>query len=326
LYNSSNRNIPTTTALLLAAGTGSRLYPLTENMPKCLTEVNGISILERLVTSLERKGFKRLVVVTGYMDNCIIEFMGSLTSSMTIDYVFSPRYKTTNNIYSLWMAREIIQEPFLLVESDIVFDESLLDNMIYPDRIAVARMQPWMNGTTVTINKSRQIEAFQKGDTFSSDDIRYKTVNIYSFSQASWNGIKDRLDQRICAGKVHDYYETVFADMVADGSLGFDSVSFDGKPWYEIDTIEDLENAKKLFPTKQNVATESLHTRRRISENNRQSLRKATEDSMKSLVDYQPKIIDIIKDKSKNITKPSPGITIWKNRAVLKDLHSETIT
>jgi choline kinase len=300
LYNSSEEPHPTntntntiSTALLLAAGTGSRLYPFTKDMPKCLTEVNGISILERLVSSLTKKGFKRLVVVTGYMDNCIHEFLGSRNIGMDIDYVFSPRYKTTNNIYSLWMARETIKEPFMLIESDLVFDESLLDNMVYPDRIAVARMQPWMNGTTVTIDKLKQVEAFQKADTWTSDDARYKTVNIYSFSQASWVRIKDRLDQYICAGKVHDYYETVFAGMVADGSLSFDSVSFDEKAWYEIDTVEDLMKAEKLFSTKKPFATESRNIRKYIPDKIRDSLLKSTSDSMKSLVNHTPKVKDI---------------------------------
>ncbi|MCK5056012.1 MAG: NTP transferase domain-containing protein, partial [Candidatus Aminicenantes bacterium] len=106
---------PITTALLLAAGTGSRLYPLTQNMPKCLTMVNGTSILERLITCLDQQGFKRLVVVTGYLENCIRGFLKTRNGGMTIDYIFSPLYKTTNNIYSLWMARRIINEPFLLI-------------------------------------------------------------------------------------------------------------------------------------------------------------------------------------------------------------------
>jgi NDP-sugar pyrophosphorylase family protein len=142
-----------------------------------------------------------------------------------------------------------------------------------------------MNGTTVTINKSKQVEAFHKGEEFPSDEIRYKTVNIYSFSQFSWGRIKDRLDQYICRGKVHNYYETVFAEMVADGSLSLDSVSFDDKVWYEIDTVEDLMKAEKLFSTKKHVATELRNTRMYISEKNRQSSHKLTEDNMKSLVD-----------------------------------------
>jgi choline kinase len=209
--------------------------------------VNGVSILERLISCLERQGFKRLVVVTGHLENQIRDFLGDQIGDIKIDYVFSPLYKTTNNIYSLWMARKIINEPFLLLESDLVFDESLLDAMLYSDRIAVAKMQTWMNGTCVTINQAKQVKAFLAGDADSFGDIKYKTVNIYSISLDSWRKIVKRLDQRIADGKVNDYYETIFAEMIADGSLSFENVSFDGKPWYEIDTIEDLAEAEKLF-------------------------------------------------------------------------------
>ena len=236
-----------TTALLLAAGIGSRLYPLTRNDPKCLTIVNAMSILERLLFSLNQHGFKRLVLITGHLENQIRDFLGNQVGDISVDYVFSPLYKTTNNIYSLWMAREIINEPFLLLESDLVFDESLLDAMLYPDRIAVAKMQPWMNGTCVTINQSQQVKTFLAGNADSFGEIKYKTVNIYSLSLTSWHCIVEKLDQYISDGKVNDYYETVFADMIADGSLTFKIVSFDGKPWYEIDTIEDLAEAEKLF-------------------------------------------------------------------------------
>ena len=236
-----------TTALLLAAGKGSRLYPLTHDTPKCLTMVHGASILERLVINLSKQGFKRLVVVTGYQEKHIRAFLGTRAGGMTIDYIFSPRYATTNNIYSLWMAREIINEPFLLIESDLVFDVSLLDDMRCPGRIAVARMQPWMNGSTVTVNRSQHVKKFQNGISGTFDEIRYKTVNIYSFSLSSWHSITERLDRYISAGRVNNYYETVFAEMVADGSLSLKTVSFDGKPWYEIDTVEDLAEANKLF-------------------------------------------------------------------------------
>jgi len=247
LKYSGHENELVTTALLLAAGTGSRLYPFTKNMPKCLTVVNRVPILERLVSCLDQHGFKRLVVVTGHLENRIHDFLGAQAGGMAINYVSNPLYKMTNNIYSLWMAREIIREPFLLVESDLVFDMSLLDDMLSPDRIAIARMQPWMNGTTVTVNQFQQVKAFLNGSDEPSDGIRYKTVNIYSFSLSSWHRITNRLDQFISAGRVNDYYEVVFTEMVANGDLSLQIVSFDGKPWYEIDTIADLAEAEKIF-------------------------------------------------------------------------------
>ena len=246
MNNIYNKNEPISTAVLLAAGTGSRLYPLTQNMPKCLTLVNGISILERLIFCLNQYSFKRLIVVTGYMENRIREVLGNRRGSMAIDYIFSPLYKTTNNIYSLWMASGIINDPFLLIESDLIFDTSLLEGMLYPDKIAVAHILPWMNGSTVTLNQFQYVTKFHN-DIGHLNEIRHKTVNIYSFSLSSWHGISERLDQYISDGMVNDYYEAVFAEMVTDGSLSLQAVSFDSKPWYEIDTIADLAEAEQLF-------------------------------------------------------------------------------
>ncbi|GBD97678.1 bifunctional IPC transferase and DIPP synthase [bacterium BMS3Abin06] len=152
-----------TTALLLAAGTGSRLQPLTNDVPKCLTEVSGVSILERLTLCLRQHGFERLIVVVGYLDSCIRRFPGNSINGLTIDYIVNYQYRTTNNIYSLWLARKMIDEPFLLVESDIVFDAFLLENMLYPDCIAVSRILPWMSGTTATVNRSLRVLALNSG-------------------------------------------------------------------------------------------------------------------------------------------------------------------
>lgn len=244
-YCSQNR---ITTALLLAAGTGSRLFPLTQNAPKCLTLVNDKSILERLVNNLKSQGFKRLVIVTGHFKESIMDYLGEKSGDICIEYVHSPLYKTTNNIYSLWMARNAIKEPFVLFESDLVMNSTLLDDMVYPDRMAVALMQPWLNGTTVSLNKVNMVTKFQKGTTESYSDIRYKTVNIYSFSLLSWQAIVKRLNKYIAEGNVNCYYETVFAEMVDNNNLSFESVSFDHKPWYEIDDIKDLAQAELLFP------------------------------------------------------------------------------
>jgi choline kinase len=241
------------TALLLAAGTGSRLFPLTKSSPKCLTLVNEKSILERLVNNLKKQGFTRLVIVTGYKKECIMDFLGSQSGNLSIEYVHSPLYRTTNNIYSLWMARNIINEPFVLLESDLVLNTSLLDEMVFPNRMAVAKMQPWLDGTTVSVNKLNQVTQFQEGTSESYSDIRYKTVNIYSFSLSSWRAIVKRLNQYITKGNVNCYYEAVFSEMINDKSLLFESVSFDHKPWYEIDTIHDLAEAEKLFPVPVNL-------------------------------------------------------------------------
>lgn len=246
--DSDNYGNRISTALLLAAGTGFRLLPLTKNSPKCLTLVNEKSILERLIINLKKQGFKRLVIVTGYEKEGIMDFLGHKSGNLVIEYINSPLYRTTNNIYSLWMARNIISEPFVLFESDLVLSTSLLNEMMTPDKIAVAQMEPWSNGTTVSVNKLNQVTQFQMGTTDRYTDIRYKTVNIYSFSLSSWKAIIKRLNQYISEGHVNCYYEVVFSEMIDDNSLSLESVSFDHQPWYEIDTIHDLYEAEKLFP------------------------------------------------------------------------------
>jgi NDP-sugar pyrophosphorylase family protein len=109
-------------------------------------------------------------------------------------------------------------------------------------------MEPWLNGTTVSVNKLNQVTQFQIGTTDTCTDIRYKTVNIYSFSLSSWRAIVKRLNQYISDGNVNCYYETVFSEMIDDKGLSLESVSFDHQPWCEIDTIHDLSEAEKLFP------------------------------------------------------------------------------
>ena len=244
-----------TTACLLAAGTGSRLRPLTHSIPKCLTEINGRPILEQLISCLREQGFKRLVVVVGHLEQCIRKFLDDCAGDLVIEYVRNPLYRTTNNIYSLWLAGSEIQESFLLIESDLIFEASLLDGLLIPDRIAVSRILPWMNGTTIAMDSSGDVAFFHKTPTTPAlpkvrvghlRDSAYKTVNICSLSRATWSHVLPRLEQVIADGRVNEYYEVVFAEMVDDGSLSFECVLFDSDQWYEVDTLEDLPGAERI--------------------------------------------------------------------------------
>lgn len=246
------------TALLLAAGTGTRLQPLTLDSPKCLTEVGGIPILERLVNNLRVQGFRRLIVVIGYLGGCIQEFLEQHTDTMRIDYVLNPDYRTTNNIYSLWLARQQIHEPFLLIESDLVFESCMLDDMLQPDKMAISRILPWMNGTTVELGPHGRVTAFRRVGGMNSTARQYKSVNLYSLSVPSWNKIEKRLHRYIVAGRLGEYYEVVFSEMVADRTLSFDAVFFNANRWYEIDTMADLLEAETLFTRHHSLARRSL--------------------------------------------------------------------
>lgn len=233
------------------------MRPLTLDAPKCLTVVGDKPILERLVESLRAQGIKKLIVVTGYLDKCVREFLQQHKGDMQVEYVFNPDYQTTNNIYSLWLARQAIKEPFLLVECDLVFDPSMLDEMMQPNKIAISNILPWMNGTTVELNKDKSVTSFEVGRG-QDNTPRYKTVNIYSLSLDSWNKVVDRLNSYISGERLGEYYEAAFADMIADGSLNFDAVFFNENRWYEVDRLEDLNAAELMFPARVQRKQEKL--------------------------------------------------------------------
>lgn len=247
MTNNHTQESRVTTALLLAAGTGSRLQPFTDAIPKCLVEINGIPIIERLIDNLCDNDFKRLVIVVGYMDHRIRRFVNEYTGDLNIELIFNPVFQTTNNIYSLWLARNQIRESFLLVESDIVFEPIHLEGLLYPNKAALSPLQPWMNGTTITIDSLNRVQSFNMGGNGYREGADYKTVNMYSFSSSTWRKVIERLELYISSGKVNEYYEVVFKEMIADGSLSMDAVFFDPDSWYEIDTPADLKNAERIL-------------------------------------------------------------------------------
>jgi NDP-sugar pyrophosphorylase family protein len=195
------------------------------------------------------------VVVVGHLEQCIRKFLDDCAGDLVIEYVQNPVYRTTNNIYSLWLAGSEIQESFVLIESDLIFEASLLEGLLIPDRIAVSRVLRWMNGTTIAMDSSGDVAFFHKTPSTPTLprvrggrllDSAYKTVNICSLSRTTWSRVLPRLEQAIADGRVNEYYEAVFADMVDDGSLSFECVLFDADQWYEVDTLEDIPGAERI--------------------------------------------------------------------------------
>jgi len=222
------------------------LRPSTLDTPKCLTIFKGKPILQHLLETFRLRGINKIIIATGYLEHRIREYMGEHAQDMQVEYVFNIDYQTTNNIYSLWLTRQKIDDAFILVESDLVFDSDLFESMCYPNRIAISNILPWMTGTTVSLNNTNQVDTFHMAANITKNR-HYKTVNICSLSLKSWHKVLDRLDSYISAKNLNNYYEAVFSDLVANKTLLFDAVMFDEKKWYEIDSLKDLDAAEELF-------------------------------------------------------------------------------
>ena len=233
-------------AVMLAAGVGKRLGPELNHAPKLLLSLGGKTLLRRHLEILEQVGIAELVLVTGYRAEAIEAELAVIGSPVAVTTVHNPDY-TEGSVVSLWCARDAISRPFLLLECDLVFDADLLSGMLRPDRIAVARRAGWMSGTTVTLDTSRRVRRFHLPPGAVLHAAAHKTVNIYSLSLPTWHRVVSRLSSLVAAGHVHDYYEAVFRDMTADGSLHLQAVPFDRGRWYEIDTREDVRLAEQVF-------------------------------------------------------------------------------
>lgn len=217
-------------------------------MPKCLIKVNGSPILSQLIDTLRKYEFKKILIVIGYLADKIVKIIQETErwKDIEIEFIVNDLYSTTNNIYSLWLARNLINEDFLLFESDIIFDPLLLEDMMIPDRIALADFIPSMNGTTVNLNHLGIVSKMNVGKTLNETFGTKKTVNICSLSLTSWNLIKKELDQRINKGMLQDYYEIVFSKLIEEGNLFLQGIDFANGEWFEVDTLEDLKNAGRL--------------------------------------------------------------------------------
>lgn len=241
-------------AIILAAGMGKRLKDLTQNNTKCMVKVNGVSLIERMLHQIEKKHLSRIVIVVGYEGQKLIDFISTLGIQTPIVYVNNPIYDKTNNIYSLALAKEwLCKEDTLLFESDLIFEDSVLDALVNDSRETLAlvdKYESWMDGTCVKLSEDDSIEAFVPGKKFKFNEIKeyYKTVNIYKFSQQfSETHYVPFLEAYQKALGQNEYYEQVLRVITMLDAPEIKAKRLEGQRWYEIDDIQDLDIAESIF-------------------------------------------------------------------------------
>lgn len=242
-------------AIILAAGMGRRLKDLTKDNTKCMVKVNGVTLIDRMLTQLSGLKLNRVVIVVGYEGQKLIDYIGDRYSGrLNIVYVNNPIYDKTNNIYSLALAREYMKEDdTLLLESDLIFDDRMfsliLDNP-YPNLALVAKYQTWMDGTMVRIDEDDNVVNFitKKAFKYSDVDYYYKTVNIYKFSREFIvNKYLPFLDAYSSALGNNEYYEQVLRVICMLENPELKALPITNEKWYEIDDVQDLDIAEALF-------------------------------------------------------------------------------
>ena len=241
-------------AIILAAGMGKRLKELTHDNTKCMVQVCGETLIERMLKQQDRLNLERIVIVVGYQGRRLIDYVSSLDIKTPIEFIENPIYDKTNNIYSLSLAKErLLEDDTLLFESDIIFEDSVLDALAQDPRPTLAlvdKYEPWMDGTCVRLSGDDEIIEFIPGKKFNHLDSEdcYKTVNIYKFSREfSRNAYVPFLEAYQKALGENEYYEQVLMVIAMLNNSELRAKRLDGEKWYEIDDIQDLDIATSIF-------------------------------------------------------------------------------
>ncbi len=255
-------------AVILAAGMGKRLKELTKNNTKCMVEVNGISLIERALRILDKKNLTKIVIVDGYKRENLEKYISGLDIATGIEYVRNEVYDKTNNIYSLLMAKDyLVSEDTLLLESDLIFEEAVIDALMDDERPTLAvvdHYESWMDGTCMIIDEDDKIVDFIPGKylRYEEKDKYYKTVNIYKFDKDFSSKVYiPFLEAYFKAMGVNEYYESVIKLIAMLEGTGIRVKRLNGEKWYEIDDEQDLDIAQSLFPDDDRTAYKAISGR-----------------------------------------------------------------
>lgn len=241
-------------ALMLAAGMGKRLGNYTKNATKCMVPVNGKTLIEYAIESLIYAGIKKFTMVVGYKKDVLKNFLKGKYPQIQIDFIDNDVYDSTNNIYSLYLARDVLSsDDTILLESDLIFDKEIIREIVSsPEKnlAVVSHFENWMDGTVTVLNEEKAIKRIVSKSDFDWNkvDSYYKTVNIYKFSKEfSKNIYMPFLSAYQTAYSKNEYYETVLKVIsYLDGDI-LKAHLVDGSRWYEIDDPADLKIASTRF-------------------------------------------------------------------------------
>ena len=234
---------------------GRRLGEKTRENTKCMVEVNGVKLIDRLLGQLSQLGLSRVIIVVGYQGQRLVDYIGHrYDGKLRIEYAENPIFDRTNNIYSLSLVKEQMQEDdTLLIESDLIFSDRLFSMIMenpYPNLALVAKYETWMDGTMVRIDQENNIVNFVPKQAFKYEDVDYyyKTVNIYKFSREfSRQKYVPFLEAYCHALGNNEYYEQVLRVITLLDNAELKAVPIGSEKWYEIDDIQDLDIAETIF-------------------------------------------------------------------------------
>lgn len=240
------RAMSTEVAVILVAGLGSRLAPLTDDRPKALVDVGGETILHRAVRLLRAHGVRRLVLATGYRQDAIERIVPEL--GLPVELVPNPAYASTQNSVSLALCdRAVGGADFFKLDGDVVFQPEVLSRLEgagAPLAVAVDSHRKVDAEAMKVRAAGTRITAFGKG--ISLAESAGESIGIERIAASAAPILFERLRDAMSRGVVDRYYEDHYGDLIAEGRLTADAVEVGDLPWTEVDDPKDLAFAREL--------------------------------------------------------------------------------
>ena len=240
--------------VILAAGMAKRLRPLTDTKPKCLLKVGERTLLERTVAAMAAAGINEFVVVTGYRADQIRDFLDNLDNLESLGkprftYLHNADYEHNNNIYSLWMAGQIVRgQEFLLMDSDILCDPAAVLRIAQEPEAALAVNRHELGEEEMKVVVDAQMHITEISKTCRPEDAMGESVGIEKITATYSEALFRELDQMILQeGLIDIFYERAFERLIPQGHT-FRVVDTTNYFSYELDTPDDFQRAQELMP------------------------------------------------------------------------------
>lgn len=237
------------TGVILAAGMARRLRPLTDKCPKCLLVVGERSLLQRTVDALLVAGIDRLVVVTGYKGDMIVDELNRLYPSLDKVFIDNTDYANNNNIFSLWLTRPWVDgKDFVLADSDILLDPALIERVARAEAPAIALNRHEMGEEEMKIVVDGNMNALKITKQCDPAEALGESVGIEHISARYSTALFAELEQMIEREGLKDmFYELAFERLIPAGHV-FKAIDTTDLFSMELDTPEDFERATAVVP------------------------------------------------------------------------------
>ncbi len=236
-------------AIILSAGRGSRLLPLTESLPKCLLPVGETTVLLHQLAALERAGIAHTTVVTGFMPALVEAEIARRNGPMTVGTLFNPFFQVADNLASCWMARAAMAEDFLLINGDTIFEDALLASVLAspenPIQVTIDRKSGYDSDDMKVSLDGDELTAI--GKSLPSGSTDGESIGMLRFMNEGPARFVTKLEQMMRTGEGVSSWFLKAIDHIARAEGGVMTFSIEGRIWSELDTEEDYRTVRRLF-------------------------------------------------------------------------------